>query len=296
MKPASATRSGECRSIASASAASLASREGNSRSSTTRVGMPACAANFRPPAPARLLITAATFAGSPARTIASMLLPRPEMRTTICFMRPFYRGLPRRRFSRAAATRTSLLAPCGSGRGESRQGLQPVRLEQLLQLLGRLLGGLDELGLVVLDRVLRIQPRLVVSLEQGHGPLRGGGVESEGKQGLPGHFQARREGFAPDEIDAEVPQAEQMHAIAGAGENRNLREMLADDRRRLHRSLDIVDREDEELRFAHFRRLEQLQARGVAVVHLAAEAPHEIDLLVARLERGEGNAAHAQHA
>src|SRR5690348_7772763 len=218
MKPASAIRSGECRSIASASAVSKASREGNSRSSTTRVGMPACTANSRPAAPARLLITAAIFAGSPARTIASMLLPRPEMRTTICFMRPLYCGLPRGRLDGAAA-RTPLLAPRGGGRGESRQGLQAIRLEQLPQLLGRLLGGLDELGLVVLDRVLRLQPLLVVSLEEDDGALRGGGVEPEGKQGLPSHFQARRERFAPDETDAEVPQAEQVHAIAGAGKN-----------------------------------------------------------------------------
>src|SRR6266540_7347008 len=86
MKPASATRSGECSSIASASAASKASREGNSRSSTTAAGMPACAANSRPAASARLLTTAAIFAGSPARTIASKLLPRPEIRITTDFI------------------------------------------------------------------------------------------------------------------------------------------------------------------------------------------------------------------
>ena len=85
MKPASATRSGECRSIAASSAASNAPRKENSRSSTTSTGSPDCAANFKPGASARLLITAATFAGSPARTIASMLLPRPEMRITTDF-------------------------------------------------------------------------------------------------------------------------------------------------------------------------------------------------------------------
>ena len=42
--------------------------------------------------------------------------------------------------------------------------------------------------------------------------------------------------------------------------------------------------------------LQQLQPRRVAVVHLVAEAAHEVDLRDARLQRGERDAAHAQHA
>src|SRR5216683_3092906 len=103
MKPASATRSGECRSIAASSAASKAPREGNSRSSTTFAGIPDCAANFRPAASARLLITAATFAGSPAPTIASMLLPRPEIKMTIFFTQLFYRSCCRSDFPKPRA-------------------------------------------------------------------------------------------------------------------------------------------------------------------------------------------------
>src|SRR5882672_2225542 len=91
MNPASEIRSGECGSIASASAASNSPREANARSSTTWAERPACALNFKPAASGRLLSTAATCAGTPARTIASMLLPLPEIRMTIFFMRSFYR-------------------------------------------------------------------------------------------------------------------------------------------------------------------------------------------------------------
>src|SRR5229473_3488359 len=296
MKPASATRSGEYPSIAASSAASNAPREENSRSSTTCAGMPDCAANFRPGASGRLLITAATFAGSPAPTIASMLLPRPEIRMTMFFTQLFYRSdssirfLPRRSIS--------LLLPCsrGSGLRESRQRLQAVRFEQLLQLRRRFPGSLDELRLVVLDRVLRFEPLFVVLLEQAHGTLGGGDAETQGKQRVARHVEARRKGLAPDELDAQVPQAKQVHAVARAGEDRNLREVLAHDCRSFRRSLDVVDRQHEELRLARLRRLEQLEARSVAVIDLAAEAPHEIHLLVARFERRERHAAHAQHA
>src|SRR6266849_1310236 len=296
MKPASATRSGECPSIAASSAASNAPREENSRSSTTCAGMPDCAANFRPGASGRLLITAATFAGSPAPTIASMLLPRPEIRMTMFFTQLFYRSdssirfLPRRSIS--------LLLPCsrGSGLRESGQRLQAVRFEQLLQLRGGFLGSLDELRLVVLDRVLRFEPLLVVLLEQAHGTLGGSDAEAQRKQRVARHLEARRKGLAPDELHAEVAQPEQMNAVARAGENRNLRKMLAHDRGGLHRGLDVVDCEHEELGLARFCRLEQLQARSVAVIYLAAVAPDEIHLLVARFERRKRHAAHAQHA
>src|SRR5882672_6778112 len=96
-----------------------------------------------------------------------------------------------------------------SGARESRQRLQTVGFEQFLQLRSSFLGSLDELSLVVLDRVLRIEPLLVVLLEQAHGALRGGDSETQGKQRVPRHVQARRKGFAPDELDAEVAQPEQ---------------------------------------------------------------------------------------
>src|SRR5258708_35383492 len=87
-----------------------------------------------------------------------------------------------------------------------------------------------------------------------------------------------------------------MNAVARAGENRNVREMLAHDRGGLHRGLDVVDGEHEKPGFARFCRFEQLQARSVAVIYLAAVAPDEIDLLVAHFECREWHAAHSQHA
>src|SRR2546425_410528 len=165
MKPASATRSGECRSIAASSAASSAPREETSRSSTTCAGMPDCPANFSPAASGRLLITAATLAGSPARTIASMLLPRPEIKMTMFFTQLFYRsGLSIRFLPKRRGISLLLRSSRGSGLRESRQRLQAIRFEQLLQLRRRFPGSLDELRLVVLDRVLRFEPLLVVLL------------------------------------------------------------------------------------------------------------------------------------
>ena len=87
-----------------------------------------------------------------------------------------------------------------------------------------------------------------------------------------------------------------MHAVTRAREDRNLREVLAHDRRSLRRGFDIVNGQHEELRLARLRRLEQLEAGSVAVIDLAAEAPNKIHLLVAHLERRERHAAHAQHA
>src|SRR5437773_10232026 len=75
--------------------------------------------------------------------------------------------------------------PCVSSAGarESRQRLQAVRFEQLLQLRRGFLGGLDELRFVVLDRVLRIEPLLVVLLEQRHGAQIGRASCREGGEG-----------------------------------------------------------------------------------------------------------------
>src|SRR5258708_21937881 len=87
-----------------------------------------------------------------------------------------------------------------------------------------------------------------------------------------------------------------MNAVARAGENRKVREMLAQDRGGVHGGLDVVDGEHEKPGFARFCRFEQLQARSVAVIYLAAVAPDEIDLLVAHFERRERHAAHSQHA
>jgi hypothetical protein len=59
---------------------------------------------------------------------------------------------------------------------------------------------------------------------------------------------------------------------------------------------DVVDREHEDLGEVGAGGAQQLQARGVAVVDAVAELAHEIHLLEARLERGEGDLLHAQGA
>ena len=87
MKPASTTRSGRWRSISAASAASNSSREACSAWATTAVGMPWARAVSSPLASALLLITAAMRQGSFAASMACMLLPRPEMRMTMDFIR-----------------------------------------------------------------------------------------------------------------------------------------------------------------------------------------------------------------
>src|SRR5262249_49362244 len=73
----------------------------------------------------------------------------------------------------ASRARIALAGPPRGRRGlrESRGPLLSVRLEQALQLLRRLLCRLDELRLVVLHRVLRLELPLIVLLEQGHGAI-----------------------------------------------------------------------------------------------------------------------------
>mmetsp|Transcript_42317 Transcript_42317/g.99294 ORF Transcript_42317/g.99294 Transcript_42317/m.99294 type:complete len:355 (+) Transcript_42317:3627-4691(+) len=118
MKPASTTRSGENPSMTRASSASKSSRLAKALWSTTAVVMPCDAANARPPASGRLLMTAATSAGQPsawqAFTMASMLEPRPEIRITTRFMgRQCRRPSPDRRHP-AAVDRQSAphVDPC----------------------------------------------------------------------------------------------------------------------------------------------------------------------------------------
>ena len=63
-----------------------------------------------------------------------------------------------------------------------------------------------------------------------------------------------------------------------------------------HRGVDVVDREHEDFGARRAGSLQQFEARRIAVVHLVAEAAHEVDLRDARLQRRERNPAHAQDA
>ena len=105
MKPASTTRSGAWVSMTAARAVSKASRSEYWRWSTTAVAMPWEAAKARPAASGRLAITAATRAGQPslaqARTMASILEPRPEIRMTMFSSRNSTKAAPHPAANRA---------------------------------------------------------------------------------------------------------------------------------------------------------------------------------------------------
>ena len=122
--------------------------------------MPCSRAHSSPDASARLLMTAATRAGqrccAAAATMERMLLPRPEMRMTIDFTPPFYRHRP-------ASDRLSGLAWRIHLAGNWRQA---IGLEQVLQLSRRLLGRLDQSGLVMMDCILGFELFFVVTCKQ----------------------------------------------------------------------------------------------------------------------------------
>ncbi len=120
MNPASTTRSGAWRSISAARAASKSARSACCRKSTTPVATPFAAALASPPACGRSAITAATRAGRPASSKASMLLPRPEIRITTFFMalRPQL-AIRLLSLSRAWARRCLMIA---DGQRRQRQG------------------------------------------------------------------------------------------------------------------------------------------------------------------------------
>src|SRR5258708_18983007 len=105
--------------------------------------------------------------------------------------------------------------------------MQGVRFEEVLQLGRRFLGSLDKVRLVVLDRVLCFEPLLVVLLEQAHGALGSGNAETQGKQSVARHVEARWKGLAPDELDAQVSYAKQVYAVTCAREDPNLPEVPA---------------------------------------------------------------------
>ena len=121
-------------------------------------------------------------------------------------------------------------------------------------------------------------------------------VEAQRLQCLTRGLEARAERLPLGGFDVEVAQPEAMHAIARAGEDRQIGKVPAHDCGGLHRRLDVVDRQHEELRVARPGRFEQLEPRCVAVVHLVAEFAHEVDLLVVHFDRRERNARHSQNA
>ena len=87
-----------------------------------------------------------------------------------------------------------------------------------------------------------------------------------------------------------------MLAVAGARENLQSRKVLAHDLRRAHRGIHIVDREHEEIGGLRACGAQQVEPRGIAVVDAVAEATHEVDVRLTRIERGEFDVPRTQHA
>ena len=72
-----------------------------------------------------------------------------------------------------------------------------------------------------------------------------------------------------------------MKAIARAGINFQMRKMFAHHRGGLERAFDIINREDKNLGFVSTRSAQQIQPRGIAVMHPITKTANEVDLLEA---------------
>ena len=97
-------------------------------------------------------------------------------------------------------------------------------------------------------------------------------------------------------FDALLLQQMRVVAVAGPGQHLEVREMLARHLGGAHRSFDAIDRQHQELGLLGLGGSEEFQARGIAVIHLAAEAAQGLDLVGIRFQRGEGYLLHAQQA
>ena len=75
-----------------------------------------------------------------------------------------------------------------------------------------------------------------------------------------------------------------MLAVTRAGEDLQARELLARQHRSARRGLDVVDRQHQDARARGARGAQQIQPRGIPVVDLVAEAPHEIHVRLAAVE------------
>ena len=127
--------------------------------------------------------------------------------------------------------------------------------------------------------------RFVVVLEKCDGALRRRDAQPQPQQRLVRGIEAGRKRLAEDGLHAQVAQPEVVDAASARA--RIERGRLPHERGGLDRRLHVVDRQHEQFRFSRLGRVQELDARGVAVIHLVAESPHEVDLLVAHVERRE---------
>ena len=111
----------------------------------------------------------------------------------------------------------------------------------------------------------------------------------------PAH-QRRVERLALDEAHAALEQLRPVLRVARPRHDRELREVLA---RQVHQrevALDVVDRHHQHLGLAGTGHAQQVEPRGVAVVHLPAEAPRRLHLIGADVEHGGAASAGEQQA
>ncbi len=104
------------------------------------------------------------------------------------------------------------------------------------------------------------------------------------------------EGFAHEAGDAAVHEKMRMAAVAGAGEDFEVREVPPRHVHHAQRFLHVLERHDEDLGRLGPRGAQQVWPAGIAVVHLVAEAAHGLDLGGILLEGGEGDALQPQDA
>ena len=89
-----------------------------------------------------------------------------------------------------------------------------------------------------------------MSFEYRNGALGLRYTEAAAQQRLACDLETRWKRFAPDRLDAEVAQAKIVDPVARPCEYRQCRKICANERGSLYRSLDVVDRQHEQIRFA----------------------------------------------
>ena len=95
--------------------------------------------------------------------------------------------------------------------------------------------------------------------------------------------EARQVRLADEVAHAEVHEPQRVLPVARPRDDLEMREVPPHELGGAHRRVDVVDREHEHFGARRAGSLQHLQARRVAVVHLVAEAAHEVDLRDARL-------------
>ena len=171
-----------------------------------------------------------------------------------------------------------------------------IRLEQAGQFVRRLLLALDQLLLVAIDRVCLQQGLLVVVTEQRHRAFGGRLVDAEHRQRLLRQLQAGMERLAHQPIHVTVHQQMRVPAVARARQDREVGKVALHHLNRAQHSRRIVQRHHQQLRLFGAGRAQHVGARGIAEIHLGAEAADHFDLAGVAFQRGELDAVHAQHA